>query len=210
MAHAEDDEPAPQATPPVAYEDTDTIAPAEPDEPPAEPKYSPQPPQAVTTWPPESSVPPPATESPATESPPPFSAPKRPSGRPGWINENTTLPPDDDSLDLADEAKPPAAPPVDPLLNAARILSAAPPPRPSFPSRPMSLEDAPTVPPVEPRARRPSPSRRPLRLRSNRSPALARSVGRSHPPPPLWRLRTTTTKAATISPMLRPAAETMS
>ncbi|MBK9647554.1 MAG: protein kinase [Deltaproteobacteria bacterium] len=154
-ADPEDDEPAPQATPPVAYEDTDTIAPAEPDEPPAEPKYPPQPPQAVTTWPPESSVPPPATESPATESPPPFSAPKRPSGRPGWINENTTLPPDDDSLDLADEAKPPAAPPVDPLLNAARILSAAPPPRPSFPSRPMSLEDAPTVPPVEPRARRP-------------------------------------------------------
>jgi serine/threonine protein kinase len=147
----EDEEAAPQAPPTVAYEDSDTIAPAEPDAPaPAPMEEQTSPTSAVSTWPPETSVPPPATES-----PPPFSTPQRPHGRSSWVNENTTLPPDDDSLDLADEPNPPAASPVDPLLNAARILSAAPPPRPSFPSRPMSLEDAPTVPPVEPRSRRP-------------------------------------------------------
>ncbi|MCK6515377.1 protein kinase, partial [Myxococcota bacterium] len=176
-ADPEDEAPAwspPAPRPAVSMEDADTIAPLEPDEaeeqeqePEPEPQAEPapplaeapaSPPPAVTTWPPESSVPPPASETPrqVTEAPPPFSAPKPPSGRSGWVNENTTLPPDDDSLDLADEPRPPpGTPPVDPLLNAARILSAAPPPRPSFPSRPMSLEDAPTVPPVEPRSRRP-------------------------------------------------------
>jgi serine/threonine protein kinase len=142
---------APSGPPAVALEDADTIAPIEPDEPADEPPDEPASPRpAVTTWPPESSVPPPPPDAPAL-----VSAPKPPTGRSSWVNENTTLPPDDDSLDLADEARPHGGPPVDPLLNAARILSAAPPPRPSFPSRPMSQEDAPTVPPVEPRARRP-------------------------------------------------------